>query len=103
MDLDALSANPRIRYGFYLRPSPEMSRAQCAMHDVLRRQFGLQVGGMFMPHATIMGFHRTDAPVEELRAIWAGVAARHAPFTVVNAGVRPHGRSGISLDVQEGA
>jgi hypothetical protein len=41
-----------------------MSRAQAAMHDVLRRQFGLQVGGQFMPHATIMSFFRSDAPLK---------------------------------------
>jgi 2'-5' RNA ligase len=102
ISLDHLEANPRIRYGFYLRPSPEMSRAQAEIHDLLRRQFGIRVGGAFMPHATIMGFHRSDAPLDQLCETWASVAARHAPFTVTNRGVRPHGRSGISLDVHHG-
>jgi 2'-5' RNA ligase len=98
-----LEGNPRIRYGFYLRPSYAMSRAQCEIHDVLRRQFGLEVGGKFMPHATIMSFFRSDAPLAVIEAAIAGVMAHHAPFTVTNGGPRPHGRSGVSLDVHHDA
>jgi 2'-5' RNA ligase len=80
-----------------------MSRAQSEIHDVLRRQFGLEVGGKFMPHATIMSFFRSDAPLAEIEAAIDGVVARHAPFTVTNGGPRPHGRSGVSLDVDHDA
>lgn len=97
-DVD-LEANPRVRFGFYLRPSYQMSRAQAEMHDLLRRQFGLAVGGRFMPHATIMSFFRSDAPVGKIDAeITRGIAG-HRAFTVTNNGPKPHKRSGVSLDV----
>ncbi len=97
-DLD-VEASPRIRYGFYLRPSFAMSRAQAGMHDVLRRQFGIEVGGKFMPHATIMSFFRSDASVNEIRAVIDGAVAGRSAFVVTNNGPKPHKRSGISLDV----
>jgi len=99
IDSSTIERNPAIRFGFYLRPSVAMSRAQAEVHDVLRRQFGLEVAGRFMPHATIMGFHRSDAPVADIRSAIDGVMAGRRPFTVTNRGPRPHGRSGISLDV----
>lgn len=100
MTLGEPGGDPAIRYGFYLRPSAAMSRAQAEVHELLRRQFGLRVGGQFMPHATIMGFHKTDAPVETLREVWRGVANRHAAFPVHNAGVIASGKGGLMLDVQ---
>ncbi len=103
IDLATLEGNPSIRYGFYLRPSAAMSRAQAEVHEVLRRQFGLQVAGKFMPHATVMGFHRSDAPLSSLTAAIDGVMAGRAPFVITNRGPRPHGRSGISLDVHANA
>jgi 2'-5' RNA ligase len=93
-----LVANPRVRYGFYLRPSPAMSRAQAAMHDVLRRQFGLQVGGQFMPHATIMSFFRSDATLAEITAAIDPVMANRSVFPVWNNGPISMGR-GIVIDV----
>jgi len=98
-----LERNPRIRFGFYLRPSFAMSRAQCEMHDLLRRQFGLEVGGKFMPHATIMSFFRSDAGLARIEAAIGGIVSRHRQFTVTNNGPRPHGRSGVSLDVHHNA
>jgi 2'-5' RNA ligase len=103
IDLDTIERNPSIRYGFYLRPSTAMSRAQSEVHEVLRRQFGLEVGGKFMPHGTIMGFHRSDATIVELAAAIDGVLSGRKPFTITNRGPRPHGRSGISLDIHANA
>jgi 2'-5' RNA ligase len=99
MTFDSLEANPHIRYGFYLRPSFEMSRAQTEIHDILKRQFGLQVGGKFMPHATIMSFFRSDAPVSRIEAAISAAIRGQVPFTVTNGGPKPHKRSGVSLDV----
>ncbi len=94
-----LEANPQVRFGFYLRPDYAMSRAQAEMHDLLRRQFGIEVGGKFMPHATIMSFFRSDAPVANITAVIANAIARKRPFVVTNNGPKPHKRSGVSLDV----
>jgi 2'-5' RNA ligase len=88
------------RYGFYLRPSADVSRAQAEIHDLLRRQFGLRVGGQFMPHATVKGFYKSSAPVEEMIARLDPVMAAHRPFPVYNAGPVKFGRKGIALDVQ---
>jgi hypothetical protein len=50
--------DPDIRFGWYLRPSYAMCRAQAEMHDLLRRQYGLVTGGAFMPTEGAMeGFH----------------------------------------------
>ncbi|MDQ3657364.1 MAG: 2'-5' RNA ligase family protein [Chloroflexota bacterium] len=99
MDHRHLEENPRVRFGFYLRPPYAMSRAQAEIHDLLRRQFGIEVGGKFMPHATIMGFFRSDASIEKIKGAIDGAVAGHQPFTVTNCGPKPHKRSGISLDV----
>jgi len=88
------------RYGFYLRPSAAVSRAQAEIHDLLKRQFGLRVGGQFMPHATIKGFYKSSAPVEEMIARLDPVMAAHQPFPVYNAGPVKFGTKGIALDVQ---
>ncbi len=94
-----LEANPRVRYGFYLRPSFAMSRAQAEMHDILKRQFGIEVGGTFMPHATIMSFFRSDASIREITATIDEAVAGQRAFVVTNNGPEPHKRSGVSLDV----
>lgn len=93
-----LEANARVRYGFYLRPSAQTSRAQAEVHDLLRRQFGTEVGGKFMPHATIMSFFRSDAPLETITAAIDPVMADRSPFPVWNAGPIRMGR-GYVLDV----
>lgn len=103
MNHQHLEGNPRVRYGFYLRPSYAMSRAQAEMHDLLRRQFGLEVGGHFMPHATIMGFFRSDASIAEIETAIDGAVSGHAPFSIANNGPKPHKRSGVSLDVDHNA
>jgi 2'-5' RNA ligase superfamily len=100
---DTIEANPRIRYGFYLRPSSAMCRAQAEMHDLLRRVFGLEVGGKFMPHATIMSFFRSEASLAAIKAAIDPVMAGRAPFTVTNRGLWPHGRSSVTLDVHHTA
>lgn len=97
-----LEANPRVRYGFYLRPSFEMSRAQAEIHDLLRRQFGFEVGGKFMPHATVMSFFRSEAPIAEITRAIDGVVAGRLPFPVWNAGPIRMGR-GVVLDVHHDA
>lgn len=88
-----------IRYGWYLRPSYAMSRDQAEMHDLLRRQFGLRGGGVFMPHATIKGFFRSDASVAEIVAAFDRAVQGKGPFTIYNAGPIPFGRTSIVLDI----
>ncbi|HWV22664.1 MAG TPA: 2'-5' RNA ligase family protein [Thermomicrobiales bacterium] len=99
MPFDVVEGDPDIRYGWYLRPSYEMSRAQAEMHDLLRRQFGLVCGGVFMPHATIKGFYRSDAPVAEMIAVYDRAVAGHHPFPIYNAGPVRFSPRSIVLDV----
>lgn len=96
---DTIEANPDIRYGWYLRPSFEMSRAQAELHDLLRRQFGLVGGGVFMPHATLKGFFRSDATVAEIEAAFGKAVEGHEPFAVYNRGPVGWGRGSIVLDI----
>lgn len=58
-----IEANPDVRFGWCLRPSGQMSDAQIRIHRLLEHQYGMIGGGFFMPHATIKGFSRSDAPV----------------------------------------
>lgn len=102
MNAAAFEGRDDVRFGVYLRPSYAMSGAQAAMHDLLRRQFGLVAGGAFMPHATLKGFFRSDAPVAAIVGVVDGVMAGRQPFTVVNNGPVPFGRGGVALDVQHG-
>ena len=94
-----IEANPDISYGWYLRPSYAMSRAQAEMHDLLRRQFGLVCGGAFMPHATLKGFFRSDASVAEIEAAFDTAIAGHEPFAVYNRGPVGWGRGSIVMDI----
>jgi len=95
----SLERNPDIRYGLYLRPSYEMCRAQAEIHDLLERQYGFVTAGMFMPHATIKGFFRSDASIAELIGAVDRALADRRPFPVVNNGPVPFGRGGVSLNV----
>jgi hypothetical protein len=88
-----------IRYGFYLRPSYAMCIAQATMHDMLRRQYGLQVAGQFMPHATIKGFFRSDAPVDTIIAYLDAALAVRQSFTIYNNGVVGYDNTGIALRI----
>jgi 2'-5' RNA ligase len=101
IDPSAIERNPDIRYGWYLRPSYEMSRDQAAMHELLRRQYGLNGGGVFMPHATLKGFFRSDASIEEIVAAGDRAVAGTAPFTVFNPGPVAWGRGSIVLEIQK--
>lgn len=94
-----IEANLEIRYGWYLRPSYEMSRAQAEMHDLLKRQFGLIGGGVFMPHATLKGFFRSDAPVTEITDAFGTAVEGHEPFAVYNRGPVGWGRGSIVIDI----
>ena len=94
-----IEGNPEIRYGWYLRPSFAMCRAQAELHDLLERQYGLIAGGAFMPHATVKGFFRSDATLPELVAAFDRAVEGHAPFCVVNRGPIAFGRSSIVLDI----
>lgn len=98
---DDIEGKPDIRYGWYLRPSYAMCRAQAEMHDLLQRQFGLVCGGVFMPHATIKGFFRSDASIAEIIAAFDGAVRGHQPFTVYNRGPVPFGRGGVALNIHE--
>jgi len=78
--------DPGVRFGFYLRPSFAMSRAQAELHALMKRQFGLITAGAFMPHATIKGFFRSDAAIADMKAALDPVLANRPSFTVVNNG-----------------
>lgn len=88
-----------MRYGFYLRPSFAMCRAQAELHDLLHRQYGLIAGGCFMPHATIKGFFESDATIEQMVAALDPVTQNHSAFPIFNSGVYPFGTSAIVLDI----
>lgn len=88
------------RYGFYARPSLALSRAQTEVHDLLRRQYGLISGGLFMPHATVKGFFRSAAPPEELGERLNASLAGWQPFTAWNNGVIRMGRAGIVISAK---
>ncbi|MGC4193270.1 MAG: 2'-5' RNA ligase family protein [Thermomicrobiales bacterium] len=90
-----------VRFGFYLRPSYAMSRAQAEMHALLLRQFGQVTAGAFMPHATLKGFFRSDAAVMEMIAALDAAVCGQQPFTVVNNGPIAYGRSSVVLNVQQ--
>jgi 2'-5' RNA ligase len=90
-----------LRYGFYLRPSYEMSRAQIEIHHILERQYGLRAAGKFMPHGTIKGFFRSDAPVEELVTRLDAVMDGRRSFPIYNRGVVRFGTAGIALNIAQ--
>ncbi|MGI8485357.1 MAG: 2'-5' RNA ligase family protein [Thermomicrobiales bacterium] len=93
--------DPGVRFGFYLRPSYAMSRAQAEMHDLFKRQFGLITAGAFMPHATVKGFFRSDATIAELKTALDQVMAERPAFIVVNNGPIAFGRSSIVLNIHQ--
>lgn len=88
-----------VRYGFYMRPSAEMSRAQAVIHDLLARQYNLRVAGRFMPHATIKGFFRSDAPVAEMVSRLDKALADKQPVPIANGGPIAFGKAAIVLDI----
>lgn len=90
-----------IRYGCYLRPSWAMSRAQAEVHDVLARQYHLQAAGKFMPHATLKGFFRSDAPVDDMIAALDRHLDGIAPFTVINNGPIRFGNESVVLNINQ--
>lgn len=93
-------SSAETRYGFYLRPSFAMAKAQVEIHELLRHQYGLRVAGTFMPHATIKGFFRSDAAVATMvERLDAALAGRRS-FPVYNGGAGPFGRGGIGIVVQ---
>lgn len=91
------------RYGLYLRPALAMCRAQVEIHHLLERQYGLRVAGRFMPHATIKGFFRSDAPISEMMARLDASLASIRSFAVRNHGVVPVGNLSIVLDIHGAA
>ncbi len=92
---------PDVRFGLYLRPPLAMSRAQVEIHDLVARQYGSMCAGRFMPHATIKGFFRSDASVDEMVAALDPVMARHEPIDIFNLGIIPFGKGGGPvLDIQ---
>lgn len=93
-----------IRFGVYLRPSLAMARAQISLHEVVARQYGSMCAGRFMPHATIKGFYRSDASVDEMVAALDPVMACHDPFEVTSSGLAPLGKRGsVVFDIHHGA
>ncbi len=90
---------PGVRYGFYLRPSLAMSRAQADLHGLLARQYGLLAASRFPPHATLKGFFRSTAGTEELTARLRAMLAGRPAFPVFNDGVMAFGHEAIVLDI----
>jgi hypothetical protein len=72
----------RVRYGYYLRPSPEMCAAPVRIHHLFERQYGLQVAGKFMPHCTVKGFFKSSSPVEQICSVAASIADGMPSFPV---------------------
>ena len=81
-----------IRYGLYLRLSTATSRAQAEIQDLLKRQYGLKVAGALMPHATIKGFFKSSASVEEMIALIDPVMTDRDPVPVYSSGPFPFGK-----------
>ncbi|MEJ7839513.1 MAG: 2'-5' RNA ligase family protein [Thermomicrobiales bacterium] len=96
-----LEKNPEIKFGFYLRPSVEVCQSQAMVHDLLKRQYGLVAGGVFMPHATIKGFFRSDASLVEINAAFDRAVVGHSAIPIVNNGVMASGRRGLALNVHQ--
>ena len=89
------------RYGFYARPDFDFSRAQAEVHDLLRRQYGLISGGLFMPHATVKGFFVSDAqPAQMIERLDAALDGWEA-FTAYNNGVILMGATGLVVSVRD--
>lgn len=97
---DVDPADPRIRFGLYLRLSPRMAREVAAMHEVMLRQFWQTRAGMYMPHATI-GFFRSTVPWEEIATAVTPILSGRTSFTVQNYGPMHHGNS-VVLDIHHG-
>ena len=97
----AFEGDPGVRFGFYLRPSYAMCRAQAEMHALLLRQFGQVTAGAFMPHATLKGFFRSDAAVCDMIAALDTALSGIRPFTVVNNGPIAYGRSSVVMNIQQ--
>lgn len=94
-----IEANPDIRYGWYLRPSRQMSDAQIKIHRLLEYQYGMIGGGVFMPHATIKGFFRSDAPVSDIVAAFDRAVEGHSAYQVHNAGASLNSKKSITLNI----
>ncbi len=88
-----------VRYGYYLRPSPQMCDAQVRVHMLLERQFGLRVAGRFMPHATIKGFFASEADVDHIRECANAIVDGLTTFPVYSQGVVGFGNLGIALSI----
>ena len=90
-----------LRYGLYLRPSYEMSKAQAEVYDVLERQSGLRAAGNFMPHATLKGFFCSGVSEEEMVSRLDTVLEGREAFNVFNGGVVAFDRYAIVIDVND--
>ncbi len=90
-----------LRYGLYLRPSYEMSKAQTEVYNVLERQYGLRAAGNFMPHATLKGFFRADVDEEEMVSRLDTVLEGREAFEVFNGGVIAFNRYAIVIDIND--
>ncbi len=100
-EMTGYERDPGVRFGFYLRPSYAMCRAQAELHDLLKRQFGAITAGQFMPHATIKGFFRSDATIAGMKAALDPVMSGRAPFPVVNNGPVPFGKSSAIINIMQ--
>ena len=91
-----MTETSNYRYGFYLRPDYATSKAIAEAHRLLRAQYGFITAGLFMPHATIKGFYRSDAAVADMVTRLDAAFAGFKPCTVYNGGIIKMG-SGLVL------
>ena len=96
-----MSTTADYRYGFYLRPDLEMCRAVADAHALLRSEYGLVTGGLFMPHVTIKGFFASDAEPAEMIARLDRSLAGLRPFTAWNGGVRAFSTTSLVISVRD--
>lgn len=71
-----------IAYGIYLIPPPELAYHIALAHLLLKSAFGLEAGGKFMPHCTLVAFlhPREGAGATELAAMLDQILPHHQPF-----------------------
>jgi len=82
-----MTETSNYRYGFYLRPDYATSKAIADAHQLLRAQYGFITAGLFMPHATIKGFCRSDADIADMVTRLDAAFAGFKPCTVYNGGI----------------
>ena len=90
-----------VRHGVFLLPDARTSATVTRITTYLRAQFGIVSAGRFPPHVTLAGSLALCATEADLLAAVRDVVARHAVFSVSNAGVKQLWGSVLAFDVHE--